>query len=71
MCVSVETGLDRLLGTAQSAFAIDHQCEVPVRAAEPAVGSQLAQSKSKVAGSVCSDSERLASNWDPPSSPAC
>ena len=56
--------LDGLLGAAETALAVDHQSQVAVEAAQPAVGAQLAQCEREVTGAVGRDRERLSSDRD-------
>lgn len=68
--VGFETGLERLLGAAEAALAVDHQCEVAVESAQAAVGAQLAQRQGEVAGAVGGDREGLTGDGDAPRAPA-
>ena len=69
--VDFKASLDGLFRTSEAALTVDHEGNVAVESAEPAVGAQLAQGEGKVARAVRSDRERLAGNRDPACATAC
>ena len=63
--------LERAIGTADAALAVDHERDLVVAPGDPAVRAQLAQRESEIAGRIGGDREGLAHDRDAARATGC